>query len=129
MRMCVPTAHTVIDEQNSNEIRASFDKVRQSHTNSEQIDTKNLNIEDIIKRIKEGNSDPGEKKYFYVQNRGQIMIPVIQKHPMGNTAITNSFKPKETLRDRDLTVISMGDGVTPEASTNSKERHCTEMPL
>lgn len=55
------------------------------------------------------------------------MIPVIQKHPMGNSAITNSFKPKETLRDKDI--LSPGeilndmtkDGLTPDANSKSKE--------
>ena len=58
------------------------------------------------------------------------MIPVIQKHPMGNTAITNSFKPKETLRDREFSFVSKDDGVTPEdPNTNSTDKYRLEKAL
>jgi hypothetical protein len=57
------------------------------------------------------------------------MIPVIQKHPMGNMAITNSFKPKETLREREFSFVSQGEilndgtkeGLTPNQNSYSKE--------
>jgi hypothetical protein len=48
---------------------------------------------------------------------------------MGNMAITNSFKPKETLREREFSFVSQGEivnegtkeGLTPNANSYSKE--------
>jgi hypothetical protein len=117
--MCVPTAQ--VDQEILHKLRLSCNISEPSKDGG-----KNLNIGDIIQCIKNEKNivetdrpDLIDKKLMLYQKQGQILVPYM-KNPMGNTSILSSFKPNETLRDREFSFASNNvNDITPNEVNKS----------